>query len=207
MIGVDVTTPWPYVSRAIAVDLLEGVNRFSLVMRQAQAAAERRFSEERMEASRSSLRAAEDRLASFLQSNRQYENSPELSFAHERLQREVALQQQVFTSVVQGYEEARSREARNTPVITIVDSASTPTSPNARGAMPRLIVGMLIGALLCFILLLVKYSLLRDRAQEPEVERLRTALTEVKRDFTRWVPGGGRRSRRGPSDGVQNADG
>jgi uncharacterized protein involved in exopolysaccharide biosynthesis len=206
VVGVDVTTPWPHVSRAIASDLLTGVNRFSLMMRQTQAAAERRFGEERLEASRASLRVAEDRLAAFLQSNRQYQNSPELLFAHDRLQREVALQQQVFMSVVQGYEDARNREARNTPVITVVDSASVPTSPNARGILPRLVVGILLGALLSITVLYVRYGLLRDRADNPEVARLRTALTDAKRDFTRWLPRSRARVRRSKFEGVGSTD-
>jgi uncharacterized protein involved in exopolysaccharide biosynthesis len=207
MIGIDVSTRWPSVSQAIVMDLLDGVNRFSLVMRQAQAAAERRFSEERMEASRASLRVAEDRLAAFLQSNRQYQNSPELAFAHERLQREVALQQQVFMSVVQGFEEARSREARNTPVITVVDSASFPTAPDGRGALPRFVVGLLVGGLFCVVVLFVKYSLLQERAHEPDVVRLRSALSDARYDLTRWLPGGRARARRDAADAARRADG
>lgn len=203
VVGVEATTPWPVVSHAIAADLLQEVNRFSLVMRQDQAAAERRFSESRVEASRTALRTAEDRLAAFLQSNRQYQNSPDLSFAHDRLQREVMLQQQVFTSVVQSYEEARSREARNTPVITVVDSASTPTAPNSRGALPRFVVGALLGAALCFFMLVVRYALLRDRADDPDVAHLRAALADVRRDLVRWIPGGGRAPRKNPEVGTR----
>jgi uncharacterized protein involved in exopolysaccharide biosynthesis len=207
IIGVDVSTPWPAVSQAIVVDLLEGVNRFSLVMRQSQAAAERKFSEERVEDSRAALRVAEDRLAGFLRANRQYENSPELSFAHERLQREVSLQQQVFMSVVQGFEEARSREARNTPVITVVDSASFPIYPDSRGTLPRFIVGALVGAMLYFIVLLVRHSLQPAGVREPKVGRRSSTQPEGKRDYAPRMPGDDSRAREGGTEAAKGVDG
>jgi len=91
--------------------------------RQSQAAAERGFTEERMAEAQEELRAAENELQRFLQNNRQFQNSPELVFQHDRLQRRVAMRQQVYTSLVQSYEQARIDEVPNTPVITVVEYA------------------------------------------------------------------------------------
>jgi uncharacterized protein involved in exopolysaccharide biosynthesis len=118
MVTVQVRTKSPYVSLKIADRLLEGLNYFNLITRQSQAREERRFTEGRLEAARASLRAAEDALQRFLQTNRQFAESPALTFQRDRLQREVLLQQQVVISLAQQYEENRIREVRDTPVIS-----------------------------------------------------------------------------------------
>jgi uncharacterized protein involved in exopolysaccharide biosynthesis len=152
MVTVRVRTESPYVSREIAERLLEGLNHFNLVTRQSQAREERRFTEGRLEAARASLRAAEDALQRFLQTNRQFAESPALTFQRDRLQREVLLQQQVVVSLAQQYEENRIREVRDTPVITIIETPNLAARPDPRlwalilllGTVASLCVGVLI---------------------------------------------------------------
>src|SRR2546428_650042 len=95
------------------------VNTFNLERRQSRAAQEKRFVETRRTEARDELQVAEDRLKSFLERNRDYRNSPQLVFDQERLAREVALRQQLLTSLSQAYEQARIDEVRDTPVITV----------------------------------------------------------------------------------------
>lgn len=190
VVTVSVTSPWPNVSLAIAEKLLDGVNTFSLRTRQAQAGAERRFSEERLGPARQSLRVAEDRLESFLRSNRTYRESPELFFEYERLQRDVAMQQQVYTSIAQGYEEARMSEVRDTPLITIIDSAAVSPYPDARGRVRRAAVGMIIGALFGLIGVFARELFARRRKRrDPDVETFSELMRELRVDLVRWVPG------------------
>ena len=108
MITVSVTTPWSSLSEALAQQVLDLVNDFNLQTRRSQAAAERAFVEGRLAEARDSLRAAEDRLARFLETNRQWEGSPELSFQRDRLQRQLLTQQQVFTGLTEAYGSRRS---------------------------------------------------------------------------------------------------
>jgi uncharacterized protein involved in exopolysaccharide biosynthesis len=152
MVTVQVRTKSPYVSLKIADRLLEGLNYFNLITRQSQAREERRFTEGRLEAARASLRAAEDALQRFLQTNRQFAESPALTFQRDRLQREVLLQQQVVISLAQQYEENRIREVRDTPVITLIEKPTLAARPDpglqalilSLGAVAGFCVGVLI---------------------------------------------------------------
>jgi uncharacterized protein involved in exopolysaccharide biosynthesis len=147
MVRVFVESSWPGLSFGIASRLVTLVNEFNLETRQSRAAAERTFIEGRLAEAEDSLLAAETRLEAFLQSNRQFENSPELLFQHDRLQRQVARNQEVVTSLAQGYEEARVSEVRNTPVITVVEPPEIPLKPESRGLLLKGALGLALGGM------------------------------------------------------------
>lgn len=140
-----VTTGRPELSEQVASRLVELVNEFNLETRQSQAEAERRFLEDRVEEARESLAATEDSLETFLEQNRQYQNSPRLRFRYERLQRRVDLRQQVYTSLAQSYEQARIEEVRDTPVITVMEPPEVPAKPDPRRLALRAVLGLALG--------------------------------------------------------------
>jgi len=132
VISVQIKTTSAIASQQIAEKLLALVNAFNLNSRRTQAGEERRFVEGRLNAARTELRAAEDDLERFLQSNRQF-NSPELTFQRERLDREVRLREQIVSGLAQQFEEARIREVRDTPAITIIERPAAAALPDRRG--------------------------------------------------------------------------
>ena len=131
--------------------------------RQSQAAAERAFIETRLAEVQDSLRAAEDRLERFLESNRQWAGSAELTFQRDRIQRQVVMQQQVFTSLAEAHEQARIGEVRNTPVITVVER---PVRPNPRWRVLKVALGMVLGGMLGVMLAFGREYADRARARE-----------------------------------------
>ncbi len=153
-VRLSVITPWPSVSRSIADRLIAAVNDFNLSTRQSQASAERQFVELLLEGAERELRASEDRLLRYRQSNRVIA-VPVLEAESERLQREVSMRMQVYTSLVQARDEARIREVRNTPVITMIEAPNTPVRSEARKPIERGIVGGLIGSLIAVLTVLV----------------------------------------------------
>lgn len=163
MVTLTVETRWAGLSHAIAERLVQLVNAFNLETRQSQAAAERAFLEERLAEAQDSLLQAEGRLESFLQANRQFDNSPELGFQHDRLQRQVARNQQLVTSLDQAYEEARVSEVRNIPVITVVEPPELPLRPESRGVVLKGALGLLVGALVGLFAAFVTEMLRRER--------------------------------------------
>lgn len=171
MVGLEVTSPWAGLSHAVAQRLVTLVNQFNLETRQSRAAAERQFIEERRAEAEDSLLAAETRLESFLQANRQFENSPELRFRHDRLQRRVGRHQQVVTSLAQAYEEARVNEVRNTPVITVVEPPERPLKPESRGLVLRGSLGLALGGMLGLFLAFGRELLRRERDQDSDSYR------------------------------------
>jgi uncharacterized protein involved in exopolysaccharide biosynthesis len=148
-VTVSVRTRSPEASLQIAQRLLDGLNQFNRTTRQGQAGEERRFVEARLNEARVGLRAAEDRLQQFLQQNR-IANSPQLKFDQERLERELSLQQQVVVELSQQFEDARIREVRDTPVITVIDHPALPATPLPAHRIRLLVLGtfaaVMIGA-------------------------------------------------------------
>jgi len=169
-VKVSVASRWPTVSLALADQLLRAVNRFNLETRKSQAAAERQFVEIQAADAEHLLRAAEDRLQIFLQRNRSFA-APELSFEHDRLQREVMLRQQVYTSLLQSREEARMREVRDTPVITVLENPRLHLVGEARRSLRSGVLGGLVGAMLGIMIALLGDAVGRARRKSGEEER------------------------------------
>lgn len=151
-VTISVKTEWPDLSRAIAGELLAEVALFNLDTRQSQAASERSFIEDRVEAAEVELEAAEEELRSFLEANRQWENSPMLTFQHDGLMREVALRQSVLTTLVQSYEQARIAEVRDTPVITVLQSPFLPPRNDPRRRVLSALLGIVLGGMMGVVL-------------------------------------------------------
>jgi uncharacterized protein involved in exopolysaccharide biosynthesis len=181
VVGLSVSTKWPSVSLGIIQRLVTAVDDFNLRTRQGQAAAERKFVEGRLAVAASDLRAAEDRLQSFLQQNREFLRSPELKFDHDRLQRDLDLQQQVYSSLTQSHEEVRIREIRDTPVITIVEPPSVQTLPESRQRALRVLLGFIFGAFLGAMVAFASEAMRRRRQDgDVQAEQFAESLGEVK---------------------------
>lgn len=152
VVSFEVRARSPVLAEQIAQRALALVNAFNLERRRSLASSERAFTESRVRDIQSDLRAAEGRLQDFLQHNANCCPSPALRFEEERLQRNVTMQQQLFTSMSQAFEQAKIDEVRDTPVITIVEPPSRPVRPDSRHlalyAVAGLVAGALIGSLL-----------------------------------------------------------
>src|SRR5207249_3089073 len=127
---VEARSRW--LALGIANRTLEVLNDFNVHRRQTQAGAERRFVEGRLAELKDELHAAEDKVQRFLQQNREFRNSPPLLFEYERLQREVATRQAIYTTLAESYERARINEVRDTPAITVLQAPRLPLLPQSR---------------------------------------------------------------------------
>ena len=85
-------------------------------------------------------------------------------FQRDRLQREVLLQQQVVTSLVQRYEENRIREVRDTPVITMIDTPILAARPDPRLRVLILLLGTVAGLCLGVVIVIFRDAFASDRA-------------------------------------------
>jgi uncharacterized protein involved in exopolysaccharide biosynthesis len=160
-------------------------------MRQGEAASERKFVDDRLSMAGSDLRAAEDRLESFLSSNRQYSSTSELAFQRDRLQRDVSFRQQLVTTLTQASEDARIREVRDTPVITIFEPPFVPSDAEPRGRVKRVLLGIIIGALVGALISLGSAMVLtRREGGDREAELFFVQLGEIKREIrtpVKWL--------------------
>lgn len=181
IVEVTAQTKWRSVSLAIVTALVAKVNEFNQQSRQSQAGAERKFVEGRLLLADTDLRDAEDRLRQFVRGNRQISNSPDLTLERDRVERLVSQRQQVFTTLAQSFEEARIREVRDTPVITLVESPSVPARSEPRGRTKVVLLGVMLGGFIGGALVLLSATLARRRAAgDVEASDLDSALGDVK---------------------------
>jgi uncharacterized protein involved in exopolysaccharide biosynthesis len=190
VVNMEVTVRQPALALQINQRLLDLINQFNLRTRQSQAAQERRFTERRLAEVRQDLRSAEDRLQQFLQRNRDIRNSPDLTFQADRLQREVTMQQQVFTTLAQAYEQAKIEEVRDTPVITVVERPELPARPDRRGLIGKGLLGLLLGLTIGIAWAFAKsYAANSDRLSSEEAAEFSVLRRQAAGDLLRpWRP-------------------
>jgi uncharacterized protein involved in exopolysaccharide biosynthesis len=169
-VKLSVRTRWPSVSLALADGLLRGVNRFNSETRKSQAVAEREFVEARAAEAEVALRQSENRLQDFLQRNRVI-GSPELAFERDRLQRDVTLRQQLYTSLLQNREEARIREVRDIPVITVIEAPELPVLSEGRRSVFKAFVGAVIGAVVGLLIAFLSHVMTVVRGESSSEAR------------------------------------
>lgn len=150
IVTVRVSTQWPTLSLAIAQRYVDLLNAFNLQTRQSQATAERRFAEGRVADLGAELATAEGRLQAFLTENRRYD-APDLVATYQRLQRDVMLRQQLYTAMMQTYEQAKVDEVRDTPVITVVEPAYVNPIPDSRGVIRAVATALVVGLVLAVV--------------------------------------------------------
>lgn len=181
VITVRVRATQPEVAFQIADKVLAEVHEYNLNSRQRQAAADRRFAEQRLQDLEVSLRRAEDRLQSFLELNRNPQ-APRLAMQLDRLRRDVSMQQSLYTALAQNYGQSKIEEVRDTPVIATVETPEVPVLPDKRGLPVKLLVGLLLGTLLGTVLAFIKDYFSRTRSAAPddfqEFARLRRAAVD-----------------------------
>jgi uncharacterized protein involved in exopolysaccharide biosynthesis len=169
----------------VANHLVKLLNQFNLERRQSQSREQRRFTGERMAEAERDLRAAERAELAFLQRNRDYSSSPLLTFEAGRLARDVQVKQELFLTLSKAHTEARIAEVRDTPVLTVVDSAVAPV----RRTSPRRTIGVIIAGLLGAILGvgLAYLASARDRPREQRADyrEFRDALETARRGVSR----------------------
>lgn len=175
VVDVTVTLGEPHLATDVLKRLLDQLDAFNQRRRKSQATTERQFTERRLAEVKQELRDAEDRQQAFLQRNRDYRNSPELAFQHDRLAREVAMRQQLYTTLAQAFEQARIDEVRDTPVLSLVEEPEVPAFPNGRGLIRYTLVAIVLGALAAAVLLV----LLELARPEPSVSEATEALREA----------------------------
>lgn len=186
VISFEVNTRDAGLSLQIADRLLALLNDYNLRRRQTQARAEREFVEQRLAQAKDSLAAAEQVLSGFLSRNRRVGDSPQLMAEQQRLERQVALQQQIFLSLAQSYEAAKIEEVRNTPVITVVDRPEGFVEPRARGTVRKVILALFSGLVLAIAAAFFLDYLARQRRYGSEgygefVTMLGSAATDLGR--------------------------
>lgn len=184
IVTLNVKMHWPDLASAVANRMIELLNRFNLERRQSQSHEQRRFTQTRLHEADQELRAAERSQLQFLQTNRQYVGSPLLEFQAAQLQRGVQVKQEVFLTLTKAYEEARIAEVRDTPVLTVIDTAVAPyrrSSPHRTlGVVIALVFGALVGVAAAYM---IDFQTRTVPGHLPDHLAAKEALAQTRRDI------------------------
>ena len=176
-VRVTVKMGSPALAYAIVTRLVALVQEFNSFSYQTQAGAERRFIEQRLSEARDSLAKIEQQWAAFLDENRAFEQSAQLSFEDNRLQRTVRFHQEIVTTLSKAFEQARIEEVRNTPVVTVVEPALLPVQPDRRRLVVRATIALLLGLAVAAVVAVGRTVLVDDMRTRPD----RYAAWEIER--------------------------
>jgi len=191
VVTFSVSTSWPKLSAELADRVLTLVDSFNLSTRQQQARALEEFTSNRLKKAEAELYGAEDSLTLFLETNRDYSNSPRLQVEQQRLQQVVTLKQSVYMTLVQTYEQARIDAVRNTPSIVIVQPAITPLVADKKHLLVKIAAGLLFGGMVGVAVVMIRYMVGQGAATNPDASRqFSTTIAQMKDEARRpwrWV--------------------
>ena len=186
IVTLAVRMPWPELATQVNRRMLELVDSYNLTRRQTRAAAERHFVEGRLAEARKELEGIEAELERFFERNRSYQQSPQLVFEANRLQRRVDLRQQVYSSLAQSYENARIEEVRNTPVTTVITRPEGSALPVTSNLVLDLFLGLLLGAAIALVIIFTREYLEVQRQRHPaDYAEFASLRSSVFRSFAR----------------------
>lgn len=160
IVAVGIKTSDPALSLWLNQALLSLIDTYYGAIRRTRAGAERKFSEEQRVKALQDVKRAEDAIELFLTQNKQYRGSPMLAIDFERLSREVSVKQSVYSALEQAYQKARLDEVRDTPAISIVEPPVRPARPVPRFLLLRVLFGLVIGATLAGLGLILRALLM-----------------------------------------------
>jgi uncharacterized protein involved in exopolysaccharide biosynthesis len=197
IVHVTVSASHPALAEQIAERLLEILNTFNMEVRQGRAQEEGRFISGRLAEAQDELRAAENALQDFMRQTRDFRNSPELIFQHDRLQRQVAIRQEVYTSLLRSQEEARIDAVRDTPLLTVVDHPTGAAEPKGRGTVLRTMLAFMLGLMVAVVVAFIREATRRGReSQDPHYREFQGLARQAWADLrhpTRWLGRGRKR--------------
>ena len=154
IIRVSVATRWPEVSAGILEVMLLRLDAYVKRLRASVDSSALNFAIRQSENAQRQLHSAEEALADFDDSNRGAQQSPYLRIKRERLERQVLLAQNLFTSLEQTRVETSLRTLRNGKSLMVLEEPTVAAIRNPRGTVGKALLGGVLGFFFGVLLLL-----------------------------------------------------
>lgn len=182
VVGVSVTTKNAVLSAKVANYFIACLDYFNMNQRKTGAGMNRDFIENRIEEAEQELKHSEEALREFRESNLNYYSStdPELLMEHDRLYREVQMQNQVYLTLKQQYEIATIQAKKELPIIQVLDHATPPALKSSPKRAKITIVGLFLGLMVSLLYAIVDY-LYREKYRSDNIKEFITSLRLVNR--------------------------
>ena len=152
--------------REILADLIDVLDQHQREYNQSKTSETRKFIEERITATRNDLNIAENKLKDFTKSNRRIENSPLLQLEQQRLDREVSVLTNVYTTLKQQFETTKIEELRESEYVVIIDPPYVPISRSKPNKKARVILSGFLGIGLSLLIVFLEDSYNRTNKKE-----------------------------------------
>lgn len=153
IVSLEARAEWPEVAAAMASRTVALVDEFNRQLRNQQAREKREFLQQRLDSAVLQLRLVEDRQRVFYEQNRQWRNSPGLTFEEARLRRSADVATDLYLTLQRLFETARLDEFDNAGMVGVLDSGVVPR----RAQWPRYGV-VAVGAILIGTLLGIVFA-------------------------------------------------
>ena len=135
------------------------------------------FIEDRIKTTRSDLENAEEKLKNFNDRNRRIENSPALQLSQQRLQREVTVLTQVFTTLKQNLETSKIEDLKESTYIIEIDEPFIPLIPISPKKAQVLFIASILGFSISLSLgLIIDYLGRMDKKEKKKLAMLKEII-------------------------------
>jgi uncharacterized protein involved in exopolysaccharide biosynthesis len=161
VVRMSVEADDPLVAQQLVANIVSELDAWSKTRGHEQAVMERRFIEQQLAEAKANLDQAEQAERNFLEMNRDYASSPQLSMEDARLLREVIMRQEIYTSLGQSLEQAKIEELRSPTILNVIETADLPVEPQRREALRTTLIGLAVGLLVGIVL-----AMLSQRVEE-----------------------------------------
>ena len=185
VIGLEVETTYPGLSREIVQQYLHELEDFNLNKRRSGAGENERYLENQLKLIQGELEVTEDSLERFQNANRNWDtgSDPAILKTLGRLKRELQIKSGTYVFLSEQYTAAKLDARKDVPIVRILDEPSLPTMKSGpRRKMTILLSG--VAACMLMVLLLAGVEIVRTRAREDE----RDAYQNLRHDINQAFP-------------------
>ena len=144
LMSISVTTGDPVLSAGLADSFSRHLTERVRSIRTQKSRDNMRFMEERMEDARADLREAEERLASFMDRNRNI-TTESLRTERDRLRRQVNFAEQLYSDVQAQMTQAQIELQRSEPVLTVLEEPVVPSRPSGPRRTLIVLLSLILG--------------------------------------------------------------
>lgn len=194
-VTLTVTADTPGLAEQVAGNALEVLKEYNRQEHRTRAADEATFLSEQLRDAQGELAAAQDSLAEFLRRNRSIGDASDLLFRRETLERQVQMREEFVLSIYRSLERLRMEQARDLPVIRVVEGAEGSAKPAPGVGLARLGgVGLVLGAVFGMLLAFAAEFFQRVSHEErPDYAELRAQVRDLfgglLKPLRRWTRG------------------
>ncbi len=160
LITLAVTTDYPEFSSMVVKNYLERLNDYNVNYRQSKARENEKFISTRVAEASVELALAENTLEEFRSQNLNYlsSNDPELQKEHSRLERELAVKETIYLTLVKKHELSKLEAAKDVPIVQVLDNGFVPQIKSSPSRSLYLLAS-LIGSIFVSIILSLWFDL------------------------------------------------